>query len=212
MISCRCTTTRLKVIFGGADEPATQPISHVSRGAPPALLVTARMTNRRPRQCQRVLPRGFARPAMRPTVNHLSCGRPPQHHRRVRAAAAFPGSGAARRRRRSSRRRSSNAAARRIRRGRVVTALQFLLIVVAVSAALSAIMAGAWLVWRSTRNSGWVDTVWTFGLGAVGCVGAVTPLASVRHDAAAVAGRMSDRRLVAAARPAHRASHQRHYR
>ncbi|MGB7034270.1 MAG: alpha/beta hydrolase [Xanthobacteraceae bacterium] len=30
----------LKVIFGGANEPATQPISHVSRGAPPALLVT----------------------------------------------------------------------------------------------------------------------------------------------------------------------------
>jgi acetyl esterase/lipase len=30
----------LKVIFGGADRPATQPISHVSPGAPPALLVT----------------------------------------------------------------------------------------------------------------------------------------------------------------------------
>jgi acetyl esterase/lipase len=30
----------LKVIFGGANEPATQPISHVSHGAPPALLVT----------------------------------------------------------------------------------------------------------------------------------------------------------------------------
>ncbi|MGB7034271.1 MAG: DUF1295 domain-containing protein [Xanthobacteraceae bacterium] len=40
-------------------------------------------------------------------------------------------------------------------------------------------MTGAWLVWRSTRNSGWVDTIWTFGLGAVGCIGAVTPLASV---------------------------------
>jgi acetyl esterase/lipase len=30
----------LKTIFGGANEPATQPISHVSPGAPPALLVT----------------------------------------------------------------------------------------------------------------------------------------------------------------------------
>ena len=30
----------LKVIFGGADRPETQPIFHVSSGAPPALLVT----------------------------------------------------------------------------------------------------------------------------------------------------------------------------
>lgn len=30
----------LKVIFGGADRPETQPISHVSPGAPPALLMT----------------------------------------------------------------------------------------------------------------------------------------------------------------------------
>jgi acetyl esterase/lipase len=30
----------LKVIFGGANVPATQPISHVSRGAPPSLLLT----------------------------------------------------------------------------------------------------------------------------------------------------------------------------
>jgi acetyl esterase/lipase len=30
----------LKVIFGSANEPATQPISHVARDAPPALLVT----------------------------------------------------------------------------------------------------------------------------------------------------------------------------
>jgi acetyl esterase/lipase len=30
----------LKVIFGGADRPETQPIFHVSPGAPPALLIT----------------------------------------------------------------------------------------------------------------------------------------------------------------------------
>jgi acetyl esterase/lipase len=35
----------LKVIFGGADRPATQPISHVSRGAPPSLLVTGDADN-----------------------------------------------------------------------------------------------------------------------------------------------------------------------
>jgi steroid 5-alpha reductase family enzyme len=56
-----------------------------------------------------------------------------------------------------------------------MTALIFLTIVVAVSVSLSAIMTGAWLVWNSTRNSGWIDTTWTFGLGAVGCAGAFTP-------------------------------------
>jgi acetyl esterase/lipase len=30
----------LKIIFGGADRPETQPICHVARGAPPALLLT----------------------------------------------------------------------------------------------------------------------------------------------------------------------------
>jgi hypothetical protein len=56
-----------------------------------------------------------------------------------------------------------------------MTALMFLAIVVTVSAGLAAIMTGAWLAWRSTRNSGWIDTTWTFGLGAVGCAGAFTP-------------------------------------
>jgi steroid 5-alpha reductase family enzyme len=56
-----------------------------------------------------------------------------------------------------------------------MTASQFVLIVVTASIALSAIMTSAWLVWRATRNSGWIDTVWTFGLGAVGCAGALTP-------------------------------------
>ena len=56
-----------------------------------------------------------------------------------------------------------------------MTALTFLTIVVAVSVSLSAIMSGAWLAWRSTRNSGWIDTTWTFGLGIVGCAGAFTP-------------------------------------
>lgn len=57
-----------------------------------------------------------------------------------------------------------------------MTAQQFLLIIIVISAALSAIMTGAWLVWRNTKNSGWIDAIWTFGLGAVGCVGALTPL------------------------------------
>lgn len=55
-----------------------------------------------------------------------------------------------------------------------MTASTFILGLACVSAALSVIMAVAWLVWRATRNSGWVDTIWTFGLGLVGFAGAVT--------------------------------------
>ncbi|EGP09812.1 Hypothetical protein CSIRO_0620 [Bradyrhizobiaceae bacterium SG-6C] len=40
------------------------------------------------------------------------------------------------------------------------------------SVALSLVMATAWLVWRVSRNSGWVDTIWTFGLGTIGCLSA----------------------------------------
>ncbi len=56
-----------------------------------------------------------------------------------------------------------------------MTASTFIAILVAVSVALSAIMSGAWLAWRGTKNSGWIDTTWTFGLGAVGCAGALSP-------------------------------------
>ncbi|HEX4407135.1 MAG TPA: DUF1295 domain-containing protein [Xanthobacteraceae bacterium] len=51
----------------------------------------------------------------------------------------------------------------------------FLMLLLAVSVALAVIMAGAWLVWRVTKNSGWIDTTWTFGLGAVGVFGALLP-------------------------------------
>jgi steroid 5-alpha reductase family enzyme len=43
-------------------------------------------------------------------------------------------------------------------------------------AALSLIMTGAWWVQRRTRNSGFVDAVWTFGLGLVGIASALAPL------------------------------------
>jgi steroid 5-alpha reductase family enzyme len=42
--------------------------------------------------------------------------------------------------------------------------------------ALSCIMAFAWLVQRRTGNSGWIDAVWTFGLGSVGVISALAPL------------------------------------
>ncbi len=58
-----------------------------------------------------------------------------------------------------------------------MTALQFIVALVLIAAALCLIMAGAWIVQQRTGNSGWVDTIWTFGLGAVGAVGALTPLA-----------------------------------
>jgi steroid 5-alpha reductase family enzyme len=45
----------------------------------------------------------------------------------------------------------------------------FLIVSAAVIAvALSVIMSGAWLIRQKTGNSGWVDTVWTAGVGLVG--------------------------------------------
>ena len=46
----------------------------------------------------------------------------------------------------------------------------------AAAIALCAIMAGAWQVQRLTGNSGWIDTIWTFGTGAVACARALAPL------------------------------------
>ena len=57
-----------------------------------------------------------------------------------------------------------------------MNAIMFLVSLVAVSLALCVIMQGAWLVWRKTRNAGWIDTVWTFGLGAVGCASALVAI------------------------------------
>jgi steroid 5-alpha reductase family enzyme len=56
-----------------------------------------------------------------------------------------------------------------------MTVYQFVATVAAVALALSAVMAGAWLIWRRSRNSGWVDATWTFGLGAVGIIAALSP-------------------------------------
>jgi steroid 5-alpha reductase family enzyme len=40
---------------------------------------------------------------------------------------------------------------------------------------LSVVMAGAWALQRATGNSGWVDAVWSFGLGLAGLVLALVP-------------------------------------
>jgi steroid 5-alpha reductase family enzyme len=57
-----------------------------------------------------------------------------------------------------------------------MTASTFVLAVMLQSVALSAIMAGAWLIQQRTGNSGWVDAVWTFGLGLVGSIAALAPM------------------------------------
>jgi steroid 5-alpha reductase family enzyme len=45
--------------------------------------------------------------------------------------------------------------------------------------ALAAIMAGAWAVERATGRTGWIDAIWTFGVGATAAALAVAPLG---HD------------------------------
>lgn len=45
--------------------------------------------------------------------------------------------------------------------------MPFLAALAAAGVALAAIMAMAWAVQRRTGNSGWIDTIWTFGTGTV---------------------------------------------
>jgi steroid 5-alpha reductase family enzyme len=56
-----------------------------------------------------------------------------------------------------------------------VTVTVFLLTLLCIAVAFSVGMSLAWLAWRQTRNSGWVDTVWTFSVGFVGVAGAIMP-------------------------------------
>lgn len=57
-----------------------------------------------------------------------------------------------------------------------MTFSQFFSALIVISAALSFCMAVAWIIQQRTGNSGWVDTIWTFGLGLVGVVSALTPV------------------------------------
>lgn len=56
-----------------------------------------------------------------------------------------------------------------------MTFAAFLTAALCVAAALGLCMTVAWLAWRCTRNSGWVDTIWTFSVGLVGVVAAIVP-------------------------------------
>jgi steroid 5-alpha reductase family enzyme len=50
-----------------------------------------------------------------------------------------------------------------------------IIIFIAATILLSVVMAGAWALQRATGNSGWVDVVWSFGLGLAGLVLALVP-------------------------------------
>ncbi len=52
----------------------------------------------------------------------------------------------------------------------------FIKAALAIAICLSMIMALAWAVRRQTNNSGWVDAVWTFGMGIVGLASALIVL------------------------------------
>src|SRR6201989_1618863 len=55
--------------------------------------------------------------------------------------------------------------------------LTYLAALLAIAAALSVLMTGAWLVQQRTGHSGWVDTIWTFSLGLTGAASALWPIA-----------------------------------
>lgn len=49
-----------------------------------------------------------------------------------------------------------------------MSGLDVLIAVFAIGMAMSVIMTLAWIAQQSTRNSGWVDTIWSFGVGLCG--------------------------------------------
>lgn len=73
--------------------------------------------------------------------------------------------------------------------GAILTLVSFVVAVAFVAAAMSAFMALAAVAERRTGNSGWIDVVWTFGLGLTGIAGVLLPFGT---------GPMSRRLLVAA--------------
>ncbi|MBS0252197.1 MAG: DUF1295 domain-containing protein [Proteobacteria bacterium] len=54
-----------------------------------------------------------------------------------------------------------------------MTILSFLFALIYALGSLSTAMTVGWLIWRNTRNSGWIDTTWTLGLGLTGFAGAL---------------------------------------
>lgn len=56
-----------------------------------------------------------------------------------------------------------------------MNAIDLFVLLLCLGASLSVVMTFAWFVWRRTGNSGWIDAVWTFGLGATAVLAALIP-------------------------------------
>ncbi len=52
----------------------------------------------------------------------------------------------------------------------------FSIAMLASAAVLSAAMAGAWWIQRRTRNTGWIDVIWSFSVGSVALLTSLAPL------------------------------------
>ena len=62
--------------------------------------------------------------------------------------------------------------------------LQLVLLAAAMGLALSAIMAAAWQVQRTTGYTGWIDVFWTFGVGGTAVVACLIPLSGTHAPSA----------------------------
>jgi len=54
--------------------------------------------------------------------------------------------------------------------------LQLAVLAASMALALAAIMAAGWYVQKRTGHTGWIDVIWTFGVGAVAAAGSLAPL------------------------------------
>jgi steroid 5-alpha reductase family enzyme len=61
--------------------------------------------------------------------------------------------------------------------------VSYLEVLVGIAISLSILMAIAWMVQQRIGNSGWVDTIWTFSVGAVGAGSALWPSAGAAPNA-----------------------------
>jgi steroid 5-alpha reductase family enzyme len=61
---------------------------------------------------------------------------------------------------------------------------QFASLAAVMAIALSAVMAGAWLIQRSAGQTGWIDVCWTFGVGVVAAIGSLVSLSDQQHPTA----------------------------
>lgn len=87
-----------------------------------------------------------------------------------------------------------------------MTLTALLAALLAMSAALSLVMTVAWVIQQRTGNSGWIDTVWTFGLGGIGIAAALWPAADTTGRQWLVAGLIAAWALRLGAHIAHRSS------